>query len=116
MAKSATSAEHHQGRAVRHWVSLPVFGAPPRPPFPYASCVPLTRSVSSAALCQVFDSIFMNLPMSRVKFNANTEYQYVQNFKILQSTFAAFNAWDRKEQDPASSLLRRVTPLQGNLY
>lgn len=28
----------------------------------------------------------MDLPMSRVKFNVNTEYQYVQNFKILQST------------------------------
>ena len=24
--------------------------------------------------------------MSRVKFNANTEYAYLQNFKILQST------------------------------
>lgn len=42
---------------------------------------------TGAALCQVFDSIFMNLPMSRVKFNANTEYQYVQNFKILQNCF-----------------------------
>lgn len=38
-----------------------------------------------AALCQVFDSIFLDLPMHRVKFNANTDYQYVQNFKILQS-------------------------------
>ncbi|KAF2637297.1 EB1-domain-containing protein [Massarina eburnea CBS 473.64] len=26
--------------------------------------------------------------MSRVKFNANSEYQYLQNFKILQNTFA----------------------------
>jgi hypothetical protein len=58
---------------------------------------------SSAALCQVFDSIFCkshrpgmipadsnqradDVPMSRVKFNANTEYAYLQNFKILQST------------------------------
>jgi hypothetical protein len=24
--------------------------------------------------------------MARVKFNANTEYAYLQNFKILQST------------------------------
>lgn len=39
----------------------------------------------SAALCQVFDSIFGDLPMSRVKFNVNTEYAYIQNFKILQS-------------------------------
>ena len=39
----------------------------------------------SAALCQVFDSIFYDVPMARVKFNANTEYAYLQNFKILQS-------------------------------
>ncbi|KAL9044545.1 MAG: hypothetical protein Q9214_002323 [Letrouitia sp. 1 TL-2023] len=26
--------------------------------------------------------------MSRVKFNVNTEYAYIQNFKILQNTFA----------------------------
>lgn len=25
--------------------------------------------------------------MSRVKFNVNTEYAYLQNFKILQSTY-----------------------------
>jgi hypothetical protein len=43
----------------------------------------------SAALCQVFDSIFYDVPMSRVKFNANTEYAYLQNFKILQSTYPA---------------------------
>ncbi|KAF2621252.1 iron reductase domain protein [Macroventuria anomochaeta] len=45
-------------------------------------------SKSSAALCQVFDSIFYDVPMSRVKFNANTEYAYLQNFKVLQNTFA----------------------------
>lgn len=27
----------------------------------------------------------MDVPMSRVKFNVNTEYAYIQNFKILQS-------------------------------
>lgn len=29
----------------------------------------------------------VDVPMSRVKFNVNTEYAYLQNFKILQSTF-----------------------------
>ena len=38
-----------------------------------------------AALCQVFDSIYMDIPMSRVKFNVNGEYAYIQNFKVLQS-------------------------------
>ncbi|KAF2020455.1 hypothetical protein BU24DRAFT_416141 [Aaosphaeria arxii CBS 175.79] len=43
---------------------------------------------TGAALCQIFDSIYYDVPMSRVKFNANTEYAYLQNFKILQNTFA----------------------------
>ncbi|KAL2014319.1 hypothetical protein VTN00DRAFT_1844 [Thermoascus crustaceus] len=42
---------------------------------------------TGAALCQVFDSIYMDVPMSRVKFNVNTEYAYLQNFKILQNVF-----------------------------
>lgn len=43
---------------------------------------------TGAALCQVFDSIFLDVPMSRVKFNVNSEYAYIQNFKVLQNTFA----------------------------
>ncbi|KEY65903.1 hypothetical protein S7711_07935 [Stachybotrys chartarum IBT 7711] len=43
---------------------------------------------TGAALCQVFDSIYMDVPMSRVKFNVNGEYAYIQNFKVLQNTFA----------------------------
>ncbi|KAI9883287.1 MAG: hypothetical protein M1823_004949 [Watsoniomyces obsoletus] len=42
---------------------------------------------TGAALCQIFDSIFLDVPMSKVKFNVNTEYAYIQNFKILQNTF-----------------------------
>ncbi|OAP59652.1 hypothetical protein AYL99_06950 [Fonsecaea erecta] len=42
---------------------------------------------TGAALCQLFDSIFLDIPMSRVKFNVNTEYAYIQNFKILQNCF-----------------------------
>jgi microtubule-associated protein, RP/EB family len=34
----------------------------------------------------VFDSIFLDVPMSRVKFNVTSEYAYIQNFKVLQST------------------------------
>ncbi|GAP88923.1 putative RP EB family microtubule-associated protein [Rosellinia necatrix] len=46
---------------------------------------------TGAALCQVFDSIFLDVPMSRVKFNVNGEWAYVQNFKILQNTFTKHN-------------------------
>lgn len=42
---------------------------------------------TGAALCQVFDSIYMDVPMSKVKFNVNAEYAYVQNFKVLQNSF-----------------------------
>jgi len=42
---------------------------------------------TGAALCQIFDSIYLDVPMSRVKFNVNTEYAYLQNFKILQNCF-----------------------------
>ena len=42
---------------------------------------------TGAAFCQIYDSIFLDLPMSRVKFNANSEYQYLENFKILSNTF-----------------------------
>jgi RP/EB family microtubule-associated protein len=42
---------------------------------------------TGAALCQVFDSIYLDVPMARVKFNVNTEYAYLQNFKILQNCF-----------------------------
>jgi hypothetical protein len=63
----------------------------------------LTRALHhhSAALCQVYDSIFLDVPMSRVKFNVNSEYAYIQNFKVLQSTFSRRNA--RVLTRPASS-------------
>lgn len=35
-------------------------------------------------------SHLVDVPMSRVKFNVNTEYAYLQNFKILQSTFGSY--------------------------
>ncbi|BEJ12277.1 hypothetical protein CspHIS471_0207370 [Cutaneotrichosporon sp. HIS471] len=38
--------------------------------------------------CQVLDSIYGDLPMSRVKFNARMEYEYLENFKILQKAFS----------------------------
>jgi len=42
---------------------------------------------TGAAFCQVFDSIYLDVPMARVKFNVSTEYAYLQNFKILQNCF-----------------------------
>ncbi|KAI5479370.1 hypothetical protein MNV49_003704 [Pseudohyphozyma bogoriensis] len=39
------------------------------------------------AYCQIIDSIFGDVPMSKVKMNANQEWQYLANFKVLQSVF-----------------------------
>lgn len=36
----------------------------------------------------MFDSIYMDVPMSKVKFNASGDYAYIQNFKVLQSMCA----------------------------
>ncbi|KAK9449874.1 calponin homology domain-containing protein [Limtongia smithiae] len=42
---------------------------------------------TGAPLCQIFDSIYGDLPMAKVKFNVNSEYQYISNFKVLQAAF-----------------------------
>ncbi|KAI5804549.1 calponin homology domain-containing protein [Geopyxis carbonaria] len=42
---------------------------------------------TGAALCQVFDSIYGDVPMHKVKFNARTEYDYLNNFKVLTVFF-----------------------------
>ncbi|CED82373.1 Microtubule-binding protein involved in cell cycle control [Phaffia rhodozyma] len=42
---------------------------------------------TGAAYCQILDSIFGDVPMSRVKFSAKQEYEYLNNFKVLQKTF-----------------------------
>lgn len=42
---------------------------------------------TGAAYCQIMDSIYKDLPMNRVNFNAGSEYEYFTNYKILQSCF-----------------------------
>ncbi|KAG0744833.1 hypothetical protein G6F57_005498 [Rhizopus arrhizus] len=42
---------------------------------------------TGAAYCQIFDSIFGDVPVQKVKFEAKLEYEFVNNFKILQNTF-----------------------------
>ncbi|RFN52887.1 rp/eb family microtubule-associated protein [Fusarium flagelliforme] len=55
---------------------------------PTYKTVAVEQCGTGAALCQVFDSIYMDVPMAKVKFNVNSEYLYIQNFKVLQNTFA----------------------------
>lgn len=42
---------------------------------------------TGAVLCQIADSIFGDVQLHKVKFNATHEYEYVNNFKVLQATF-----------------------------
>ncbi|KAK3357765.1 calponin homology domain-containing protein [Lasiosphaeria hispida] len=65
---------------------------------------------TGAALCQVYDSIFLDVPMSRVKFNVNTEYAYIQNFKVLQNCFTKHHI---EKTIPVESLVK--CKMQDNL-
>jgi len=42
---------------------------------------------TGAVLCHIVDSIYGDVPLHKVKFNASHEYEYVNNFKILQAAF-----------------------------
>ncbi|KAJ3190699.1 hypothetical protein HK101_008459 [Irineochytrium annulatum] len=42
---------------------------------------------SGAVYCQIMDSIYRDVPISKVKFNAKHEYEYIQNYKVLQNIF-----------------------------
>ncbi|KAJ7131502.1 calponin homology domain-containing protein [Mycena crocata] len=42
---------------------------------------------AGGAYLQVLDSIYLDLPMSRVKMAAKHEYEYVANYKIMQNVF-----------------------------
>ncbi|KWU46764.1 hypothetical protein RHOSPDRAFT_31582 [Rhodotorula sp. JG-1b] len=42
---------------------------------------------TGAAYCQIIDSIFGDVPMNKVKFEAKQEYEYLSNFRILQNSF-----------------------------
>ncbi|CAD6899307.1 unnamed protein product, partial [Tilletia controversa] len=42
---------------------------------------------SGAVYCQIVDSIYGNVPVGKVRFEAKHEYEYVTNYKVLQETF-----------------------------
>ncbi|KAI9013997.1 calponin homology domain-containing protein [Phycomyces nitens] len=47
----------------------------------------IEQAGTGASYCQIMDSIFGDVHMSKVKFDTKHEYEYVGNFKILQHTF-----------------------------
>ncbi|GAA5924534.1 hypothetical protein JCM1841_004612 [Sporobolomyces salmonicolor] len=44
---------------------------------------------TGAVYCQIFDSIYHDVPMGKVKMQAKQEYEYLANFRILQNAFKA---------------------------
>ncbi|KAJ6556795.1 calponin homology domain-containing protein [Mycena vulgaris] len=44
---------------------------------------------AGGAYLQVLDSIYLDVPMARVKMAAKQEYEYVANYKIMQNIFKA---------------------------
>ncbi|VDB99433.1 unnamed protein product [Peniophora sp. CBMAI 1063] len=44
---------------------------------------------TGAAYCQIMDSIYGDMQMSRVKMGAKHEYEYLANYKVLQNFFKA---------------------------
>jgi len=42
---------------------------------------------TGAAYCQIIDSIYGDVQMAKVKFNTKHEYEYVGNYKVLQTAF-----------------------------
>ncbi|KAJ1915864.1 microtubule integrity protein mal3 [Mycoemilia scoparia] len=42
---------------------------------------------TGAAYCQILDSIYYDVPLSRVKFSAKNDYEYINNLKVLQNVF-----------------------------
>ncbi|KAI9751527.1 MAG: hypothetical protein M4579_006021 [Chaenotheca gracillima] len=40
---------------------------------------------TGAFLAQVYDSIYMDVPLSRLKWEPKTEYEYLNNFKVVQN-------------------------------
>ena len=46
---------------------------------------------SGAAYCQIMDVIYHDVPLTKVNCDAIHEYEYVNNFKILQGVFSQHN-------------------------
>jgi len=58
------------------------------PSSPYTK---IEQTGTGAAHAQIVDSIFGDVPLQKIKFETRQEYEYLQNFKVVQGAMAAHN-------------------------
>ncbi|KAG0416436.1 hypothetical protein HPB47_006397 [Ixodes persulcatus] len=59
-------------------------------------CTKIEQLCSGAAYCQFMDMLFPGcVSLRKVKFKTNQEYEYIQNFKVLQAYFTKKSASTR---------------------
>ncbi|KAI9319716.1 calponin homology domain-containing protein, partial [Dichotomocladium elegans] len=47
----------------------------------------IEQAGTGAAYCQIMDSIYGDVHLTKVKFDTKHEYEYINNYKVLQHTF-----------------------------
>jgi RP/EB family microtubule-associated protein len=52
------------------------------------SLTKVEQCATGAVYCQIIDAIYGNVPMAKVKWGAKHDYEFVENFKVLQQAFA----------------------------
>ena len=48
----------------------------------------IEECATGAVYCQVIDAIYGNVPVAKCKWGAKQQFEYVENYKILQQAFA----------------------------
>lgn len=52
----------------------------------------IEQTASGAVACQMTDVIFPgSIPLSKIDWSARSDYEYVQNYKLLQNAFNKYN-------------------------